>query len=58
MPRLNLNAECKECGEPSEGRYCPACLDELNRYYNSRVTRQENEEWNGESNTATAIDAK
>jgi hypothetical protein len=58
MPRLNLIAECKECGEPSEGRYCPACLDVLTRYYNGRVQRQENEEWSGESNEATSIDAR
>lgn len=31
MPRINVIAECRACGEPSEGRYCPACIADQNR---------------------------
>jgi hypothetical protein len=57
MPRLNIVTECCACGEPSEGRYCPACIEERNQY-SGVVRRTEDEEWSGSSSAATAIDAR
>lgn len=54
MPRLNIVSECRACGEPSEGRYCPACIEERNQY-SGVVRRTEDEVWSGSSSEATAL---
>jgi len=38
MPRLVLAQECKACGEPSGGRYCPRCISDREQY-NGAVLR-------------------
>jgi hypothetical protein len=48
MPRLNVIAECRACGEPSEGRYCPACIEERNQVTDrQRVSARQYEENDG-----------
>lgn len=57
MPRLNIVSECRACGEPSEGRYCPACIEERNQY-SGVVRRTEDEGWSGSSSEAIALGGK